>query len=74
MNAIVTGARRGIGRAITKKLVDNGINVWVTTSHMDDVFIEDMNSLMGEAWVHPIEMDLRNQDSIKRLLRQWLRM
>ena len=69
MNAIVTGARRGIGRAITKKLVDNGINVWVTTSHMDDVFIEDMNSLMGEAWVHPIEMDLRNQDSIKEAVK-----
>ena len=69
MNAIVTGARRGIGRAITKKLVDNGINVWATTSHMDDAFIEDMNSLMGEAWVHPIEMDLRNQDSIKEAVK-----
>lgn len=69
MNAIVTGARRGIGRAITKKLVDSGINVWATTSHMDDAFIEDMNSLMGEAWVHPIEMDLRNQESIKEAVK-----
>jgi len=69
MNAIVTGARRGIGRAITKKLVDNGINVWATTSHMDDAFIGDMNSLMGEAWVHPIEMDLRNQESIKEAVK-----
>lgn len=69
MNAIVTGARRGIGRAITKKLVDNGINVWATTSHMDDSFVEDMNSLMGEAWVHPIEMDLRNQESIKEAVK-----
>lgn len=69
MNAIVTGARRGIGRAITKKLVDNGINVWATTSHMDDAFIEDMNSLMGEAWVHPIEMDLRNHESIKKAVK-----
>ena len=69
MNAIVTGARRGIGRAITKKLVDNGINVWATTSHMDDAFIQDMNSLMGEAWVHPIEMDLRNQESIKEAVK-----
>ena len=69
MNAIVTGARKGIGRAITKKLVDNGINVWATTSHMDDGFIEDMNSLMGDAWVHPIEMDLRNQDSIKEAVK-----
>ncbi len=69
MNAIVTGARRGIGRAITKKLVDNGINVWATTSHMDDAFIQGMNSLMGEAWVHPIEMDLRNQESIKEAVK-----
>lgn len=69
MNAIVTGARRGIGRAITKKLVDSGINVWATTSHMDDAFIGDMNSLMGETWVHPIEMDLRNHESIKEAVK-----
>lgn len=69
MNAIVTGARKGIGRAITKKLVDNGINVWATTSHMDNSFIEDMNSIMGEVWVHPIEMDLRSQYSIKEAVK-----
>ena len=44
MNAIVTGARRGIGRAVVKKFIENGINVWATTSRMDDSFIEDMKN------------------------------
>ena len=45
MNAIVTGARRGIGRAVVKKFIENGINVWATTSRMDDSFVEDMKRL-----------------------------
>ena len=48
MNAIVTGARRGIGRAVVKKFIENGINVWATTSRMDDFFIEDMRKLESE--------------------------
>lgn len=48
MNAIVTGARRGIGRAVVKKFIENGINVWATTSRMDDSFIEDMRRLESE--------------------------
>ena len=48
MNAIVTGARRGIGRAVVKKFIENGINVWATTSRMDDSFIEDMKRLESE--------------------------
>ena len=48
MNAIVTGARRGIGRAVVKKFIENGINVWATTSRMDDSFVEDMKSLESE--------------------------
>lgn len=48
MNAIVTGARRGIGRAVVKKFIENGINVWATTSRMDDSFIEDMKRLESD--------------------------
>ena len=48
MNAIVTGARRGIGRAVVKKFIENGINVWATTSRMDDSFVEDMKRLESE--------------------------
>ncbi|SEQ17940.1 3-oxoacyl-[acyl-carrier protein] reductase [Lachnospiraceae bacterium NE2001] len=69
MNAIVTGARRGIGRAIVKKFIDNGINVWATTSHCDDSFVDEMNELQMTAdsggGIIPVELDLRSEDSIK---------
>ncbi len=67
MNAIVTGARRGIGRAIVKKFIDSGINVWAATSHMDDSFAKDMEGICkgSECWIIPIEMDLRSEESIK---------
>ena len=67
MNAIVTGARRGIGRAIVKKFIDSGINVWAATSHMDDSFTKDMDNICadGDCWIVPIEMDLRSEESIK---------
>ena len=69
MNAIVTGARQGIGRAIVEKFIKNGINVWACTSHMDDSFIEDMKALEDgcEAGgkIVPLELDLRSEQSIK---------
>ena len=72
MNAIVTGARRGIGRAVVKKFIENGINVWATTSRMDDSFVEDIKSLEQEnienktvGKVTPIELELRSEDSVK---------
>lgn len=52
MNAIVTGARKGIGRATVLKLIQNGINVWATTSHMDDAFVEDMWEVRMTAYVN----------------------
>lgn len=52
MNAIVTGARKGIGRATVLKLIQNGINVWATTSHMDESFVEDMWELRMTAYVN----------------------
>jgi NAD(P)-dependent dehydrogenase (short-subunit alcohol dehydrogenase family) len=37
MNAIVTGATKGIGRAIAEKLVREGLNVAICSRHQEDV-------------------------------------
>ena len=37
LNAIVTGATRGIGRAIAETLADEGANVAICARHADDV-------------------------------------
>ena len=78
MNAIVTGARKGIGRAIVEKFIKNGINVWACTSHIDDAFMQNLKELsenegyvvtdsvtQNDSWIMPIELDLRNEESIK---------
>lgn len=78
MNAIVTGARKGIGRAVVEKFIKNGINIWACTSHIDDAFMQNLKELsenegyvvtdsvtQNDSWIMPIELDLRNEESIK---------
>lgn len=66
-NAIVTGARRGIGRAIVKEFAENGINVWACASKENDDFEADMQALAKEhnVWIKPVYFDLQSEDEIK---------
>lgn len=66
-NAIITGARSGIGLATLRLFAKNGCNCWAIV-HRDDVEFVKMIQQMGEenhVWIHPIYMDLGNPDSIK---------
>ena len=71
-NAIVTGARRGIGRAIVQEFAENGVNIWACASKYDEAFEEDMRQLSeaNNVWIKPVYFDLKSEDEIKKSLRE----
>ena len=66
-NAIVTGARKGIGYATVLKLAEAGYNIWACTRTYDDTFEEQL-SLVAEkyhVWIKPCYFDLSDENQIK---------
>ena len=70
-NAIVTGARTGIGRATVEKFASKGINVWACGHKKNESFEEDMAQLAQTygVWIKPIYFDLENEEEIKQAIR-----
>lgn len=66
-NMLVTGSRRGIGRAIVKKAAGLGMNVWAHARKYDREFEEDMERIAEEnhVWIRPIYFDLSREEEIK---------
>ena len=50
-NAIVTGARTGIGRAIVELFAKEGANVWAIVHREDETWLNDMSALSAECSV-----------------------
>ncbi len=73
-NAIVTGARKGIGRAITEEFAKSGIHVWACSSGKNADFETDMKALAEKYKVQivPIYFDLRNEEEIKTAVKKIL--
>ena len=67
-NAIVTGARTGIGRAIVETFVQEGANVWAIVHREDSAWLRDMDALAAEhkVWIKPVNIDLSDEEQIKQ--------
>ena len=67
-NAIVTGARTGIGRAIVELFAKEGANIWAIVHREDETWLNDMSTLSAECdvWIKPVYIDLRNEEQIKQ--------
>lgn len=65
-NAILTGARSGIGLATLQLFAKNGCNCWAIVHRDDDEFLNKIHRLQNEfeVWIKPIHMDLENSNSI----------
>jgi NAD(P)-dependent dehydrogenase (short-subunit alcohol dehydrogenase family) len=62
--AIVTGASRGIGLAVTRTLVEEGARVVAGARSVTD----DLASLAAAGSVHPVQVDLTTEDGPGRLV------
>lgn len=69
-NAIITGARRGIGRATVEMFASLGANVWACAREKDDVFEEDMRGVIEKysVSVWPIYFDVTDEVQIKQAI------
>lgn len=66
-NAIVTGSRSGIGKALVTELAKQGINVWAIVHRDDDDYKSFTESLQHkyDVWIRIVYVDLSKEDEIK---------
>jgi 3-oxoacyl-[acyl-carrier protein] reductase len=66
-NAIITGCRRGIGRAVLKLFAENGANIWACIRTEDEEFISEMKELSqkNNIWIKPVFFDMCDGQQIK---------
>lgn len=67
-NAIVTGARSGIGRAIVELFAREGANIWAIVHREDQEWLSAMEKLATElhVWIKPVYIDLSDEEQIKQ--------
>lgn len=66
-NAIITGARSGIGLATVHLFAQNGCNCWAVVHREDEAFLSTIAQWSDEynVWIKPIHIDLSESESIK---------
>lgn len=71
-NAIVTGARTGICRAVVEAFAEAGCNVWAVVHRDDETFLTDMESLARRCgvWIKVVNINLEDEEDIKRGMRE----
>lgn len=70
MNVIITGANRGIGKAMVTAFANSGHNVWACARRPSPVFEKFLNdlSLKCGVWVKPVYFELSDVNSINHAM------
>lgn len=71
-NAIVTGARSGIGFATVHLFAQNGCNCWAVVHREDEPFLASIAQWEQEygVWIKPVYIDLSDSESIRAGIKQ----
>lgn len=66
-SAIITGARRGIGRACVELFAEQGANIWACARAQDDKFDAEMAELSSrhDVWIEPLYFDLADREAMR---------
>lgn len=66
-NAVITGARSGIGLATLKLFAQNGCNCWAVIHRDDQGFLDQIKKWESDykIWIRPVTIDLSRSESIK---------
>lgn len=66
-NAIITGARSGIGFATLQLFAHEGVNCWAVVHREDSDFLERIKELQEKysIWIKPVYIDLSDSEAIK---------
>ncbi len=66
-NAIITGARRGIGHATVEVFAENGANIWACARTPDAEFETALAALSEKhgVWIKPVYFDLADEAALK---------
>ncbi len=69
-NAIITGAKRGIGRAAVEVFASHGANIWACARRQDDGFEKEMQIVAEKNGVKiwPIYFDVTNEEEVKQAI------
>ena len=70
-NAIITGSRRGIGRATVELFAQNGANIWACARKFDESFETDMATMAEKygVWIKPVYFDMADDTAMKSAVR-----
>lgn len=71
-NAIITGARTGIGFATLELFAREGSNIWAIIHRDDESFLSKIQDLarLYNVWIKPVNIDLSDEISISNGLRE----
>ena len=74
-NAVITGARTGIGFACLKLFAENGCNCWTVVHRQDDAFLSVCRQLAkdNDVWIKPVYIDLSSFDDISEKMKDVLK-
>lgn len=67
MNAIITGANRGIGKELVTQFAQNQYNIWACARTQSDAFETEIAQIAEDnhVWIKPVYFDLTDEQQIK---------